>query len=346
MKHQPAYFAIIPANVRYADIPDRAKLLFGEITALAQKQGHCFASNSYFAEAYKCSPQAISKHIAALESAGFLKIEHNQSSGNLRKMWPIMNAVQHQPDVDTYQPQVETPINEKLSPYQPQVKQIKTSIKRQDIKEDIVVFDENDPPSLICQVVDYLNAVTGRKFEYDTRATVLNITARNKKGRTLDDFKAVIDFKAAEWMNDPEYFKHLNPETLFGNKMEKYLNAALAAPQAQPKANTDTALKDCDLPPDIAERYAAYMNHAQENYPALWASNTRVFSHCDYLDYWNDTSVPSLQFSLTAQEKRGVMLKVHEEINGNKFLRERYTTVHQAYLVAIRQAMKRETIKI
>lgn len=34
----PNYFAIIPADVRYASIPDGAKLLYGEITALAKSE--------------------------------------------------------------------------------------------------------------------------------------------------------------------------------------------------------------------------------------------------------------------------------------------------------------------
>ena len=34
-KVNPSYYAIIPASVRYSDIIPNAKLLFGEITALA-----------------------------------------------------------------------------------------------------------------------------------------------------------------------------------------------------------------------------------------------------------------------------------------------------------------------
>lgn len=40
---QPNYYAIIPACVRYAKIKANAKLLYGEITALANKTGECYA---------------------------------------------------------------------------------------------------------------------------------------------------------------------------------------------------------------------------------------------------------------------------------------------------------------
>lgn len=71
---EPTYYAIIPASVRYDKklIPS-AKLLYGEITALSNKKGFCFASNEYFAELYGVSKKTISLWIKSLIDNGHLK---------------------------------------------------------------------------------------------------------------------------------------------------------------------------------------------------------------------------------------------------------------------------------
>lgn len=72
---KPAYYAIIPASVRYDDsIPANAKLLYGEISALADDSGYCYASNQYFANLYKVSERAISGWISALSKGKYIAV--------------------------------------------------------------------------------------------------------------------------------------------------------------------------------------------------------------------------------------------------------------------------------
>ena len=68
-----SYYAIIPANVRYDnDLTPNAKLLYGEITALCNEKGYCWASNDYFAELYKTSTRTISRWIKQLINKGYI----------------------------------------------------------------------------------------------------------------------------------------------------------------------------------------------------------------------------------------------------------------------------------
>lgn len=74
MNEKPNYYAIIPGEVRYdPELKDKAKLLYGEITALSNKEGYCFASNTYFAELYGVSNQTIINMINNLVDKGYLE---------------------------------------------------------------------------------------------------------------------------------------------------------------------------------------------------------------------------------------------------------------------------------
>ena len=72
-EQQKSYYAIIPANVRYdKDLAPNAKLLYGEITALCNEKGYCWASNQYFAELYGVSVLSIKRWVNSLVTKGYV----------------------------------------------------------------------------------------------------------------------------------------------------------------------------------------------------------------------------------------------------------------------------------
>ena len=71
-----SYYAIIPAYIRYnKELKFAERLMYGEITALSNKEGYCFASNRYFADLYGVSISTISRWISHLAELGSLHIE-------------------------------------------------------------------------------------------------------------------------------------------------------------------------------------------------------------------------------------------------------------------------------
>ncbi|MBV6372500.1 helix-turn-helix domain-containing protein [Enterococcus casseliflavus] len=71
-----SYFAIIPADVRYdKKLTANAKLLYGEITALANEKGYCWAGDRYFAELYGVSKTTIQSWLKALTDNGYITKE-------------------------------------------------------------------------------------------------------------------------------------------------------------------------------------------------------------------------------------------------------------------------------
>ena len=73
---KPSYYGIIPATVRYDKrLKPMEKILYSEITALANTQGFCFASNSYFGKLYEVHKNTVGIWINNLVECGYLKVK-------------------------------------------------------------------------------------------------------------------------------------------------------------------------------------------------------------------------------------------------------------------------------
>jgi DNA-binding transcriptional MocR family regulator len=85
---KPNYYAVIPATVRYDDqLNLLSKMLYGEISALCEAQGHCWAGNQYFVDLYKVSRNSIVRAVNLLIERGYLVREVEKGSGNQRKLY-------------------------------------------------------------------------------------------------------------------------------------------------------------------------------------------------------------------------------------------------------------------
>jgi len=73
------------------------------------------------------------------------------------------------------------------------------------------------------EIIQYLNKVCGTQYKTSTATTRNLIKARWNDGNRFDDFKHVIDAKWSLWGTDPKMLGYLRPQTLFGTKMESYL---------------------------------------------------------------------------------------------------------------------------
>lgn len=93
--------------------------------------------------------------------------------------------------------------------------------QRRDITKEIKEIKENKEIYIV--VLDYLNEKAKKHFKVNDKNKAL-IDARINDGATLEDFKRVIDIKAAQWLNNPDMNGYLRPITLFSNKFESYLN--------------------------------------------------------------------------------------------------------------------------
>lgn len=84
-------------------------------------------------------------------------------------------------------------------------------------------IDNNNKLSICSEVINYLNSKAKKNFKVNTASHQKFIKARLKEGYVLEDFKKVVDIMVAKWKGT-EYEQYLQPQTLFGNKMDNYLN--------------------------------------------------------------------------------------------------------------------------
>ena len=94
---QQSFFTVIPATVRQDDqLSTNAKILYGDIVALANASGYCFASNQYFTETLGVTERSVTRLIAKLAARGHIRgrILRDQKSGLVtgRRIYPLFNA--------------------------------------------------------------------------------------------------------------------------------------------------------------------------------------------------------------------------------------------------------------
>lgn len=229
MNERPAYYAILTAKIRYdRNLKANEKLIYAEITALANKEGYCHASNKYFSDLYDVTPQTVSSWISHLEKLGYIQVQIIRKNNQIvqRRIYlKNINDKQEAPSIkknlNTYKEKSEEGIKKNLkgnntSSNNTSINNIKEIKKKDDVaKRDPIPYSK---------IINYLNQKTGAHYRDHSKATQRLIKARWNEGFKTEDFQKVIDVKTYEWLNDANMCKYLRPETLFGTKFEGYLN--------------------------------------------------------------------------------------------------------------------------
>ncbi len=92
---KPGYYSITPAEVRYCKaLEPNAKLLYGEITALCNKEGYCWASNSYFAELYEVDTRTVRRWLESLKENNFIVVQSQENTFNSKRKIYLKHAFQ------------------------------------------------------------------------------------------------------------------------------------------------------------------------------------------------------------------------------------------------------------
>ena len=179
-----------------------------------------YFTTAEFCEELGCSEKTVTKIKKELVISGLLR-EERQGLTKPNRLYILGPKIVKQEPPETEKIPSRTVENTALDTQE--VQTIKTDIRKTDIDNNKL---------LICkEVISYLNLKAKKNFKVNTASHQKFIKARLKEGYVLEDFKKVVDTMVAKWKGT-EYEQYLQPQTLFGNKMDNYLN------QPMPKRST------------------------------------------------------------------------------------------------------------
>ena len=132
---KPNYFGILPANVRYdKNLKPMEKILYTEISSLTNKDGYCYATNSYFSRLYEVHKNTVGTWINNLEKQGYIKtvLIYKKGTKEIIERRIYINQKIDTPvneNIDTYQQKDLEPINKKIdTPINENIEENNTSI--------------------------------------------------------------------------------------------------------------------------------------------------------------------------------------------------------------------------
>ena len=99
VKRSVGFYAIIPTFIlEEKTLTANEKLLYGEISALANKGGFCYAKNDHLKKSLNCGIITIKRALKTLTDLNLIEIEIERSEkGTYRKIWltcgkPVENS--------------------------------------------------------------------------------------------------------------------------------------------------------------------------------------------------------------------------------------------------------------
>lgn len=239
MTERPNYYSILTADVRYdKELKANEKLLFSEITALANKYGYCTASNGYLADLYGVKKTTISHWLIHLKEKNYISIEIERNDKKeivSRKIYPISTPIAQKSN--RYSTNEQDPIAQKS-------KENITSINNINISDKDNSESNNKNRFNYSKLINSINEAANTNFRNSSNNRKL-IHARLADGYTEEELIKVIKFKANQWKDNEKMKKYIVLTTLLRpSNFDKYIQEVESTPEPQKKkSNTSSACR-------------------------------------------------------------------------------------------------------
>ena len=219
------YYAVIPANVRYdKDLTANAKLLYGEMTALSNEKGYCWATNSYFANLYNVKNETVSRWVSQLIKKGYIRsvIVYKDGTKEIDSRRLYIGNIPIDKNINTYCQESQNPIDKNINtPIDKKVKE-NTTIYNNTINN---IYSANDAQ-------DIWELYPNKKGKAQAMKKIPKLLATLGKDVLAECVKK---YSAEVKGKDKQFI--LNGSTFFNGRYEDYLDDAI---EAGSKANDNT----------------------------------------------------------------------------------------------------------
>lgn len=225
--NNPSYYAILTAEVRYdIRLNPLQKLLYAELTALANAYGFAWPSNQYLADLYGVSDKTISRNINTLKDLKYISVvSQKRGTGTVRKIYINHENIRLDKNVPSDQNPLDKnvlyPLDKNVPPYPYMNNTSNLIIQERDRNTDSVSnhSDISFKPTL-SQIVNIgnklkINKSVSEKFFYYYQTT--NWTTKSNISITSDNLENHLQL----WNS-----RELNTSDNFEDKKDKALNAS------------------------------------------------------------------------------------------------------------------------
>lgn len=191
---------------------------------LTIKPGQLLMNRRKMSEETGISEQSYRTIINRLKSTQEITHENVKTEGNICTLITVVNWSKYQTSENQNQPTDQPTTNPRSTHDQPYPKKLRIKEGKNNTN---TVSQAIQVPFVAAEIIRYLNQKANKSFDENLLAHAKFINARMKEGATVEDFKAVIDIKVFQWLDDNHMDKNLRPKTLFNSEnFDGYLQEA------------------------------------------------------------------------------------------------------------------------
>lgn len=210
------------ALLRYGGIGLPAKVMWGRLAMFAGEDGRCYPKQETLADELGLKVRQVRNLLVELEKEGFIARDKAEGLDRLHHKNDSYSFIFHA-IFCTPGPAENCRSGAEENCRSLHIRRESSLRDSEGSRAQICTSGNESPTHTAMAVITDLNVLAHRNFKVTPQVVKL-IATRLKEGFTLNDMCKVNQNMVARWGKDPKMKEYLRPITLYGTKMDSYLN--------------------------------------------------------------------------------------------------------------------------